>query len=146
MAHQKARRPAAERTADEPHDSVSLGRRNRSHAISRRCQNQRRVASTQKAPRGATVNGRGVLRSVLEAASADIGCRLTDLTVLSAQVDPYRLDTASGHRDGQWVAKQLERLVERDKKIHWRGLHYAIVAVSDIRKPNGGIYVNSNDD
>jgi hypothetical protein len=102
-------------------------------------------ASAQKS-RDATVNGYGVLRSVLEAASADIGCSLTDLTVLSAQVDPYRLDTASGHRDGQWVAEQLKRTVERGKKIHWRGLHYAIVAVGNIPKPNGEVYVNSNED
>src|SRR5262249_6353567 len=87
-----------------------------------------RQASTQKA-RAATDNGYGVLRSMLEEASAKIGCSLSDLTVLSTQIDPYRLDTASGHRDGQWVAEQLERLVERDKRIHWRGLHYAIVAV-----------------
>jgi hypothetical protein len=83
---------------------------------------------------------------VLEAASADIGCSLSDLTVLSAQVDPYRLDTTAGHRDGQWVAQQLDRLLGPDKKIHWRGLHYAIVAKSGIRKPNGEIYVNSNED
>ena len=131
MAHQRARRPVAECTADEPHDLVSLERRNGS---SRRSLNQRRVA-----PRGATVNGYGVLRSVLEAASAGIGCSLTDLTMLSAQVDPYRLDTPSGHRDGQGVAEQLERTVERGKKIHWRGLHYAIVEVGVIRKPNGKI-------
>jgi hypothetical protein len=92
------------------------------------------------------LNGFGVLRSVLERSSAKIGSSLSDLTVLSAQVDPYRLDTPSGHRDGQWVAKQLERTVERGKKIHWRGLHYAIVAVGNIRKPNGEVYVNSNDD
>jgi hypothetical protein len=92
------------------------------------------------------VNGFGTLRSVLEAACTKAGCGLGELTVLSAQVDPYRLDTASGHRDGQWVAEQLERLVKRSKKIHWRGLHYVIVVKGDIRKPNGEIYVNSNED
>jgi hypothetical protein len=82
---------------------------------------------------------------VLEAASANIGSNLTDLTVLSPQVDPYRLDTPSGHRDGQWVGEQLDRLVKRGKKIHW-SLHYAIVAKGNIRKPDGEVYVNSNDD
>jgi hypothetical protein len=105
-----------------------------------------RISRTQATSRTATVNGHGVLRSVLEAASADIGCSLSDLNVLSAQKDPYRLDTPSGHRDGSWVAEQLKRLVGREKRIHWRGLHYAIVAEGGIRKPDGGIYVNSNDD
>jgi hypothetical protein len=86
------------------------------------------------------------LRSVLEAASADIGCSLTDLTVLSAQVDPYRLDTASGHRDGAWLAKELNRAIGRTRRIHWRGLHYALVAKGNVRKPNGVTYVNTDED
>jgi hypothetical protein len=83
---------------------------------------------------------------VLELASARAGCSLSDLTVLSTQKDPYRLDTPANHRDGQWVAEQLERLIKGGKKIHWRGLHYAIVAKGGIRKPDGEVYVNSNDD
>ena len=47
-----------------------------------------------------TVNGFGVLRSILERARLDAGCSLGELTALSAQVDPYRLDTPAGHRDG----------------------------------------------
>ena len=50
-------------------------------------------------------NGYGVLRSVLERARREAGCSLSDLTALSAQVDPYRLDTPAGHRDGQWLAR-----------------------------------------
>ena len=100
-----------------------------------------KIKSKQKAA-GAKVNGYGVLRSVLETASADIKCSLTDLTVLSAQVDPYRLDTASGHRDGEWVAEQLGSVTE----IHWRGLHYMIVARGNVRKPNGEIYRNTEAD
>ena len=41
MAHQKARRPVAERTADEPHDFVSLERRNGSEANPSQPANQR---------------------------------------------------------------------------------------------------------
>jgi hypothetical protein len=89
------------------------------------------------------LTGYGVLRSVLEAASADVGCSLTDLTVLSTQVDPYRLDTPSGHRDGQWVAEQLGRLV--DRTIHWRGLHYVLVSTSSLIKPNGELYRNDEE-
>jgi hypothetical protein len=107
------------------------------------------ISSTSRASQAqekTPANGFGVLRCVLEKASAKIGSSLSDLTVLSAQVDPYRLDTPSGHRDGEWVAEQLERFVRRGKKIHWRGLHYAIVAKGGIRKPDGKIYVNSNED
>ena len=82
---------------------------------------------------------------MLEAASADIGCSLTDLTVLSAQVDPYRLDTASGHRDGQWVAKQLNRAIGKKRRIHWRGLHYVLVSTSNLVKPNGERYRNDDE-
>jgi len=82
---------------------------------------------------------------VLESASAKIGSSLTDLTVLSAQVDPYRLDTASGHRDGQWVAQQLERAIGKKRRIHWRGLHYALVSTSNLIKPNGERYRNNDE-
>jgi hypothetical protein len=46
------------------------------------------------------LNGHGILRSIIEAARQELGYGLGELTVLSAQVDPYRLDTPSGHRDG----------------------------------------------
>jgi hypothetical protein len=91
------------------------------------------------------LNGYGALRSVLEAARTNIGCSLTDLTVLSAQVDPYRLDTPSGHRDGQWVAEHLNRLVGHTKEIHWRGLHYVLVSTSSLIKPNGEQYRNDDE-
>jgi hypothetical protein len=86
----------------------------------------------------------GVLRRILESACADIS--LSDLTVLSAQVDPYRIDTVAGHRDGAWLAEQLARLYGPAQRAHWRGLHYAIVANGGIRKPNGEIYENTDDD
>jgi hypothetical protein len=91
-------------------------------------------------------NGHGVLRSIIETARQENGYSLGDLTVLSIQVDPYRIDTAAGHRDGAWVAQQLNRLVGRTKKIHWRGLHYVIVAKGNIRKPNGEVFHNTDDD
>jgi hypothetical protein len=93
-----------------------------------------------------TVNGYGVLRSVLEHAREESGFSRGDLTVLSTQVDPYRLDTPAGHRDGEWCAKQLNRAVGATKRIHWRGLHYAIVARGNIRKPDGTIFRNTDDD
>jgi hypothetical protein len=93
-----------------------------------------------------SVNGYGALRSILETAFQESGFSRTDLTVLSAQVDPYRLDTPSGHRDGKWAAKQLARAFGAKRRTHWRGLHYAIVAQGKIRKPDGEIYRNTDDD
>jgi hypothetical protein len=69
-----------------------------------------------------------------------------ELTVLSAQVDPYRLDTPSGHRDGAWAGQQLTRAFGRNRRTHWRGLHYAIVASGNIRKPDGTVYQNTDSD
>src|SRR5262249_37645632 len=89
---------------------------------------------------------RNSLRAVLEAACAKTGTRLDALTVLSTQVDPYRLDTAAGHRDGQWIAEQLDRLVASGKKIHWRGLHYLLVSTTGLTKPNGKPYQNDDKD
>jgi hypothetical protein len=78
------------------------------------------------------ISGHGALRSVLEAAFE----RAISAAALSAQVDPYRLDTASGHRDGAWAAKQLARA--RPRSPHpWRELHYAVVAAGNIRRPDG---------
>jgi len=100
---------------------------------------------TKSSP-GTSLNGFGLLRSVLENASDETGFALGDLTVLSAQVDPYRLDTPAGHRDGEWVAKQLRRALKSSAaKIHWRGLHYAIVAQGAVRKPNGEPYLNNDE-
>ena len=69
------------------------------------------------------VNGDGVLRRVLEDARRELGCGRNKLTVLSTQIDPYRLDTAAGHRDGAWLAEQLDRSIGGEQRIHWRGLH-----------------------
>jgi len=91
-------------------------------------------------------HGDGALRRVLEDARRELRCPRNELTVLSAQVDPYRLDTPAGHRDGAWLAEQLDRAVGRERRIHWRGLHYAIVAAGDIRKPNGEVYRNDDAD
>jgi hypothetical protein len=92
------------------------------------------------------VNGYGALRSVLEEAHEETGYSRTDLTVLSAQVDPYRLDTDAGHRDGKWCAEQLAHAFGRAKRTHWRGLHYAIVAQGNVRKPDGEVYRNTDSD
>jgi hypothetical protein len=101
---------------------------------------------TKSKTKATPVNGFGALRSVLMKACDKTGARLGDLTVLSAAVDPYRLDTDAGHRDGRWIAEQLNRLVASGKKIHWRGLHYLLVSTSGLTKPNGEFYLNNEKD
>lgn len=91
-------------------------------------------------------SGNGALRRVLEEARGELRCSRNSLTVLSSQVDPYRLDTPAGHRDGAWLAEQLDQAIGTERRIHWRGLHYAIVAAGDICKPNGEIYRNNDAD
>jgi hypothetical protein len=86
------------------------------------------------------------LRVIVEKAAAKTKTSLTALTVLSATTDPYRQDTVAGHRDGSWVAEQLNRLVLPEKKIHWRGLHYLLVSTTSLIKPTGEIYKNIDDD
>jgi hypothetical protein len=88
----------------------------------------------------------GALRTVIENAAKERKLSLNDLTVLSIQKDPYRLDTPARHRDGAWVAEQLNNLFGSYRHTHWRGLHYAIVQAGDIRKPNGEVYVNTDED
>ena len=88
----------------------------------------------------------GTLRRILETACEEYEASLSDLTVLSAQIDPYRLDTDANHRDGAWLANQLAKLYGPAQRTHWRGLHYAIVQDGTIRKPNGEVYRNDDDD
>jgi hypothetical protein len=90
--------------------------------------------------------GDGILRRIIEQAHDEEGYSLTDLTVLSLQVDPYRLDTEANHRDGRWLAEQLQAGYGSSKRAHWRGLHYAIVTRGNVKKPDGSIYLNTDDD
>ena len=100
---------------------------------------------SSKSPNIVQANGHGALRKVLDAACTKTKCDLADLTVLSAKSDPYRLDTAAGHRDAAWLAKEINRLLGATAKIHWRGLHY-VFATNEVRKPDGAIYLNTDDD
>ena len=88
--------------------------------------------------------GMGALRRALETAREESRCSRDALTVL--QVDPYRLDTPANHRNGAWVAEQLDRAIGERRRIHWRGLHYAIVAAASVIKPNGETYRNTDND
>jgi hypothetical protein len=95
---------------------------------------------------GVLPEGFGPLRQVLEQTATERGCSRSSLTVLSAQRDPYRLDTPAGHRDGKWFAQQVERFINHFDTVHLRGLHYRISASADVLKPNGRPYVNTDED
>jgi len=71
------------------------------------------------------------------------GGSMADWTVMSNLTDPYRLDTPANHRDAKWLAGAFAqgKLVQ----IHCRGLHYTIVSMPELRKPNGEPYLNDID-
>lgn len=82
---------------------------------------------------------KGALRQRLEHEAQVHGVPLSRLTVLSAQRDPFRQDTDAGHRDAQWLAEKLERMLDTYRVIHLRGLHYMLLGQI---KPNGVPYIN----
>jgi arsenate reductase-like glutaredoxin family protein len=106
--------------------------------------NKGRASRQSKNPPGKPGGGNGSLRQILEAACEQQKASLSELTVLSAQVDPYRIDTEAGHRDGAWLAQQLNTLYGPNQRAHWRGLHYAMVADGKVVKPNGELYQNTD--
>jgi hypothetical protein len=67
---------------------------------------------------------------------------MDDLTVMSAQTDPFRLDTPAHRRDGKWLADTMTTLGLVGRKIHNRGLHYAVLGQP---KPDGSQYVSDAD-
>jgi hypothetical protein len=85
----------------------------------------------------------GPLRALLVQTAANEGVSLNDLTVLSNQNDPFRVDTESGHRDGRWLRDTAQELGLGDRKIHLRGLHYMVLGRP---KPNGETYANTEED
>ncbi len=72
----------------------------------------------------------------LRAAIESLGGTLASATVLSPQVDPFRVDTPAGHRDGAWLADTITRLGVT-RQIHNRGLHYILLGQP---KPDGSLY------
>lgn len=93
----------------------------------------------------------GKLRAVLEEAKRSGGHSLSDMTVLAAQNDPYRVDTPAGHRDAVWFKDQLDRALEaggrKRERIHLRGLHYSIISTDGgVLKPNNKVYLNADPD
>jgi len=79
------------------------------------------------------------LRSIIKSASGSLDSN----TVMSAITDPYRIDTEANHRDAKWLADAFTQ--GKLTAIHCRGLHYTIVSMPELRKPNGDPYLNDID-
>jgi hypothetical protein len=92
------------------------------------------------------VIGGGLLRQQIEAAATTKHVSLNALTVLSAQRDPYRLDTPAGHALGQWFAAQVDRFVSPGQTVHLRGLHYRLVSAPVPTLKTDGKQCRNNDD
>src|SRR5262245_12556433 len=87
------------------------------------------------------------LGDLLRATKEKSGVGLGDLTVLSPQNDPFRLDTPANHEVGKWFRDQMEQcgLLSRANPIHNRGVHYAIVSRGKVKLPSGLPYKNDVD-
>lgn len=87
------------------------------------------------------------LGDILRGAKREHGASLCDLTVLSPQNDPFRLDTPANHVKGRWFREHMEAcgLFSTGARIHNRGIHYAIVSLGRARLPDGSPYVNDAD-
>ena len=68
-----------------------------------------------------------------------------DLTVMDFDHDPYVLDTAAKRRDAEWFVAQVERFIPPERKIHQRGVYYAIVSAGDVIKPDGDAFAGTDE-
>lgn len=72
-----------------------------------------------------------------------VGCRTTDLLVLSQQNDPFYAGVASRRERGEWFAEQWDRFGFQHG-AHLRRIHYVLVSQPDpIRWPDGDPYENT---
>jgi hypothetical protein len=109
----------------------------------RRC--TRKTAPTNATGTDDEEHETGRLHKILEDATCFELCNADELTVLSKDKDPYRLDTASGHRLGRWCAQMIEQFLAADAKIHLRGLHYLLASPGDLTRPDGKRYINTDE-
>ena len=84
------------------------------------------------------------LGAKLRALKVETGRPLKDLTVLSKQNDPFRLDTPMNHAIAAWFVTELEKHPQR-KTGHLRDFHYAMVKSGKTRKPNRERYISDHD-
>lgn len=90
--------------------------------------------------------GAGALRRVMRDAVDELGVPMKELTVLSAQVDPFRIDTDARDRDARWLADAATHGFRDGRTIHLRGLHYLLASADTPHvKPDGSPYINDDD-
>jgi hypothetical protein len=96
---------------------------------------------------GGCQDGKASLGETLRALCRDNGASLDALTVLSSMNDPYRLDIPPNHINGKWFGDQMEAcgLLDRSTPIHNRGIHYAIVSLGGVKRPDGKSYQNDEE-
>lgn len=87
------------------------------------------------------------LGAILREAKETYKASLSDLTVLSPQNDPFRLDTPANHAKGRWFRDHMEKcgLLSGAARIHNRGIHYAIVSLGNATLPDGSPFINNTD-
>jgi hypothetical protein len=88
----------------------------------------------------------GKLAEILRDAARATKRSLNDLTVLGIKRDPYRFGTPTGRREGEWFAGYFRRLITSIALVHLRGLHYLLVALGGVVKPDGKPYENTDED
>jgi hypothetical protein len=114
-------------------------------AVTRAQRSARRQSSRPKASaKDEDKHQSGKLHRILEASAERESCDADELTVLSKGKDPYRLDTAAGHRLGRWCAALIQRFLAPEARIHLRGFHYVLASAADVTRPDGSRYVNSD--
>jgi hypothetical protein len=115
-------------------------------AAARACRSMRRAtAPNSDCSDDEVAPDAGPLRRILEGAVIASGYTVKELTVLSDDRDPYRLDTVRGHRNAKWFAEMVERFWAPEDTVHLRGSHYVIGSAADVRLPDGGLYINNNE-
>jgi hypothetical protein len=80
------------------------------------------------------------LRNIIKNA----GGSMDAFTVMTSTTDPYRIDTPASHRNALWLSKAWKAFGMA--QIHTRGLHYALVSMPNLIKPDGKPYINSAED
>jgi hypothetical protein len=91
--------------------------------------------------------GEGELAQFLDAECQASGYTPDELTVLSKERDPFRLDTPARRRDAEWFADQFERYFGGGDESHLRSVHYVLGTTDPpIIRPDGFAYRNVYED
>jgi hypothetical protein len=65
------------------------------------------------------------------------------LTVLSPQVDPFRMDAPGHRKKAQWFMELIERFCGESGNIHLRGLHYKALGKASLPEMQSMPYINT---